>query len=214
MDMKRLLSLLLALLMLFSLTACSEDGLTLNPNSKTSPPSTDEVKDDNNDTGEDGLILPDEDGLAVGYEGDTLHTAFFDMTIDNPRTCEEFDGLTPTEGYKFLVADLTLYNYTDHTQPMFDTDFEVVWDLDDDDAWAWPECDEVMGDDGETDYFVRSEQQIPVSFNLGIHKTQTGVLLYQVPVDTQDYFITFYEVFEDGTDEGQYGDAFYVRFSE
>ncbi len=214
MDMKRLLSLLLALVMLFSLTACSEDGLTLNPNSKTSPPSTDEVKDDNNDTGEDGLILPDEDGLAVGYEGDTLHTAFFDMTIDNPRTCEEFDGLTPTEGYKFLVADLTLYNYTDHTQPMFDTDFEVVWDLDDDDAWAWPECDEVMGDDGETDYFVRSEQQIPVSFNLGIHKTQTGVLLYQVPVDTQDYFITFYEVFEDGTDEGQYGDAFYVRFSE
>ncbi len=212
--MKRLLSLLLALVMLFSLTACSEDGLTLNPNSKTSPPSTDEVKDDNNDTGEDGLILPDEDGLAVGYEGDTLHTAFFDMTIDNPRTCEEFDGLTPTEGYKFLVADLTLYNYTDHTQPMFDTDFEVVWDLDDDDAWAWPECDEVMGDDGETDYFVRSEQQIPVSFNLGIHKTQTGVLLYQVPVDTQDYFITFYEVFEDGTDEGQYGDAFYVRFSE
>lgn len=174
MDMKRLLSLLLALVMLFSLTACSEDGLTLNPNSKTSPPSTDEVKDDNNDTGEDGLILPDEDGLAVGYEGDTLHTAFFDMTIDNPRTCEEFDGLTPTEGYKFLVADLTLYNYTDHTQPMFDTDFEVVWDLDDDDAWAWPECDEVMGDDGETDYFVRSEQQIPVSFNLGIHKTQTG----------------------------------------
>ena len=214
MDMKRLLSLLLALVMLFSLTACSEDGLTLNPNSKTSPPSTDEVKDDNNDTGEDGLILPDEDGLAVGYEGDTLHTAFFDMTIDNRRTCEEFDGLTPTEGYKFLVADLTLYNYTDHTQPMFDTDFEVVWDLDDDDAWAWPECDEVMGDDGETDYFVRSEQQIPVSFNLGIHKTQTGVLLYQVPVDTQDYFITFYEVFEDGTDEGQYGDAFYVRFSE
>lgn len=214
MDMKRLLSLLLALVMLFSLTACSEDGLTLNPNSKTSPPSTDEVKDDNNDTSEDGLILPDEDGLAVGYEGDTLHTAFFDMTIDNPRTCEEFDGLTPTEGYKFLVADLTLYNYTDHTQPMFDTDFEVVWDLDDDDAWAWPECDEVMGDDGETDYFVRSEQQIPVSFNLGIHKTQTGVLLYQVPVDTQDYFITFYEVFEDGTDEGQYGDAFYVRFSE
>lgn len=190
--------------MLFSLTACSEGGLSLNPNGKAGS------SGDN----EDGLILPDEDGVAVGYEGDTLRTAFFDMTIDNPRTCEEFDGLTPTEGYKFLAADLTLYNYTDHTQPMFDTDFEIVWDLDDDDAWAWPECDEVMGDDGESDYLVRSEQQIPVSFKLGIHKTQTGVLLYQVPEDTQDYFITFYEVFDDGTDEGEYGDAFYVRFSE
>ena len=202
--MKRSISLLLALMMLFSLAACSEGGLSLAPNGKGS----------SSGGNEDGLILPDEDGLAVGYEGDTLRTAFFDMTIENPRTCEEFDGLTPTEGYKFLAADLTLYNYTDHTQPMFDTDFEIVWDLDDDDAWAWPECDEVMGDDGESDYLVRSEQQIPVSFNLGIHKTQTGVLLYQVPEDTQDYFITFYEVFDDGTDEGEYGDAFYVRFSE
>ena len=210
MDMNRLISFLLALVLLFSLTACSEDGLSLNPGSKASSPSSDEDKDNS----EDGLIFPDEDGVALGYEGDTLRTAFFDMTIDNPHTCEEFDGLTPTEGYKFLAADLTLYNYTDHTQPMFDTDFEVVWDLDDDDAWAWPECDEVMGDDGETDYLVKSEQQIPVTFNLGIHKTQTGVLLYQVPVDTQDYFIVFYEVFDDGTDEGEYGDAFYVRFSE
>ena len=97
---------------------------------------------------------------------------------------------------------------------MFDTDFEVIWDMDDDDAWAWPECDEVMNDEGKIDYFVKSEQQLPVSFDLGIHKTVTGILLYQVPVDSKDYFIDFYEVYEDGTEEGKYGDSFYVRFSE
>ena len=34
--MKRLISLLLALMVLFSLAACSEGGLSLNPNSKDS----------------------------------------------------------------------------------------------------------------------------------------------------------------------------------
>lgn len=212
--MKRWSTLFLALLMLLSLAACGEGGLTLDPNSKNSSPSSDGNKDDGKGSQEDSVILPDEDGFALGYAGDTLRTSFFDMTVNGPYTCEEFDGLTPTEGYKFLVAELTLYNYTNYTQPMFDTDFEVIWDLDDDDAWAWPECDEGMDADGKTEYFVRSEQQIPVEFDLGIHKSQTGVLLYQVPVDTKDYFIAFYEVFEDGSDEGKYGDSFYVRFSE
>ncbi len=112
--------------------------------------------------------------------------------------------------------DLTLYNYTNSSVPMYDTDFEVVWDLDDDDAWAWPECDEVAGVDGETEFKVRSDKQIPVEFTLGIHKTQTGVLLYQVPEDSTDFIIAFYEVFEPQTEGGDpdYGDAFYVLFSE
>lgn len=201
--MKKFLSFFLALVMLLSLAACTEGGLSLNPGG-----STDKDKSDN-------VILPDDDGVAVGYEGDTLRTAFFEMKVDNVYTCTEFDGLTPAEGYKFLVADLTLYNHTGVTQPMFDTDFELLWDLDDDDAWAWPECDEVQDENGEIQYLSRSDKQIPVEFELGIHKTQTGVLLYQVPEDSKDYFISFYEVFaaqEEGGDP-EYGDSFYVRFS-
>ena len=198
--MKRLIALLPALAMLFSLAACTEGGLSLDFGRKGGGE-------------EEGPIRPDEDGVAVGYAGDTLRTAFFDMTINEPYTCTEFDGLTPTEGYKFLVAELTLYNYTDVSQPIFDTDFEVVWDLDDDDAWAWPECDEVMNEDGEVEYFTKSERQLPVEYSLGIHKTYTSLLLYQVPEDTADYLIDFYEAFDNGTEEGEWGDAFYVRFS-
>lgn len=208
-----MISLLLALMMVVSLAACGEGGLSLDPNSKTGTASGNGENDGRNSGGDD-VILPDEDGVAMGYVGDTLRTAFFDMTVNDPYTCGEFDGLTPSEGYKFLVAELTLYNYTNYSQPMFDTDFEVIWDLDDDDAWAWPESDEVMDENGEISYAVRSEQQLPVSFDLGIHKTVTGILLYQVPVDTKDYFIDFYEVYDDGTEEGKYGDSFYVRFSE
>lgn len=228
MDMKRFMTLLLALMMVLSLAACGKGGLSLDPDSKNSAPVSDDKdndkdyafgkdkddKDDNKGGGEDGLIYPDEDGLALGYAGDTLRTAFFDMTINDPYTCDEFDGLIPEEGYKFLVAELTLYNYTDDSQPMFDTDFEVVWDLDDDDAWAWPEYDTVTDENGEPEYFIRSDKQLPTEYTLGIHKTITGILLYQVPVDSKDYYIDFYELYDDGTDEGRYGDSFYVRFSE
>lgn len=213
--MKRFVSLLLALMTLLSLTACFEGGLSLDPNDKAGSPNTSSSKNDDDKSGgkEDDYILPDEDGMALGYEGDTLRTAFFDMTITDPYTCDEFDGLTPEEGCKFLAATLTLYNYTNYSAPMYDTDFEVIWDLDDDDAWVWPECDEVMGADGKTEYHVRSDKQLPVEFNLGIHKTETGILLFQVPEDATDFFIDFYEVFDDDSEEGEYGNAFYVRFS-
>ena len=222
--MKRIVPLILALLLMMSLAACGEDGKVSFKPDDDAPTNTDASSNDNNSGKEDGsgdangsedVILP-EDGLAVGYEGDTLRTAFFDMTIKNPRTSTEYDGLTADEGYKFLTADLTLYNYTDVTQPMFDTDFEVVWDLDDDDAWDFPMANETVGADGEPEYSLVSDTQLPQIFNLGIHRTETGVLLYQVPEDCTDFYIAFYEVFEAQEEGGEeeYGDAFFVRFSE
>ena len=64
--MKRLMSLLLSAAVLLSLAACS---LNLNLPAQGGK-----------------VIEPDEEGFAMGYEGDTLRTAFFDMTIHNPKT--------------------------------------------------------------------------------------------------------------------------------
>lgn len=196
--MKRFASSLLALMLLLSLAACGEGGLSLRPEGAK----------------RDGKVITPEDGVALGYEGDTLRTKYFEMTIENPRTSAEYDGLTAEAGYQFLAADLTLYNHTNVTQPMFDTDFEVVWDLDDDDAWAWPECNE-EDDGGKIVYSVKSDTQIPVEFELGIHKTTTGVLLFQVPEDCKDFYIAYYEIGEPEHEGGEpeYGDSFFVRFS-
>lgn len=212
--MKKLVSLFLALMLLASLTACGEGGLSLKPGGDG-----DKTVDPANSDGQDNqtqVIEPDEDGVAIGYEGDTLRTEFFDMTINDPYTCDEFDGLVPEEGWKFLAVELTLYNYTSYVQPMMDIDFEVIWDLDDDDAWAWPESDMTTNASGETEYSVRSDKQLPVEYDLGIHKTKTGTLLYQVPEDAKEFFICYYEVYapEEGSDQPEYGDSFYVRFSE
>lgn len=210
MDMKRPVTLLLAMLMLLSLAACGEGGLSLKPG----------ARDSNGGKGRsasgDDLIYPDEDGFALGYEGDTLRTEFFDMTISDPYTCDEFDGLYPDAGNKFLAVELTLYNYTGDVQPMMDIDFEALWDMDDENAWAWPEVDTTIDANGEAEYSARSDKQLPVEYDLGIHKTVTGTLLYQVPADSEEYFIVYQEVYapEEGSDESTYGDSFYVCFSE
>lgn len=194
--MKRLVSLLLALMMMASLAACGEGGLSLNPGGSKG-----------------GVIEPDKDGVARGYAGDTLRTAFFEMKIENPATCTEFDGLTPEAGYKFLTADLTLYNHTNDSQPMYDTDFSVLWEVGEgDDATIdgdYPLYEEIKDESGETAFTTKSDKQMPVEFSLGIHETRTELLLYQVPEDVKDFYIVFEEYFDDETE----GDTFYVRFS-
>lgn len=195
--MKRFVTLLSALMLLVSLTACGEGGLSLKPGGNN-----------------DDLILPDKDGMAQGYVGDTLRTAFFDMTVENPETCTEFDGLTPDPGFKFLTADITLYNYTDHSQPMYDSDFQILWEGEDADLDGdWPLYEEIMSEDGSTSYTTRSDRQMPTEFSLGIHQTRTELLLFQVPEDIQDFYVVFEKVFDDGTEEGSYGDLFSVRFT-
>lgn len=227
--MKRIFSLLLALVMLASLTACGKGGLSLKPgggdgDSDSSPSANSGDRnsdapggDSNTDApgGDDGDVIYPEDGLAVGYEGDTLRTAWFDMKIENPQTYDEFDGLTPDAGYKFLTVELTVYNYTNWSCVMYDTDFEIIWDMDDDDAWDYPVYDEYQNENGETEYSVRSDKQLPIEYTVGIHKSQTGLLLYQVPVDSTDFFIYFYEEFapEEEGGESRYGDDFLILFS-
>lgn len=163
------------------------------------------------------MIKPDKDGVALGEPGDTLRTAYFDMTVENPQICAEFDGLIPDPGYQFLTAELTLYNYTSDNQPMFDTDFNVLWavgegdhaDLDGD----WPVYQEVTDENGKSSYTTKSDRQMPVQFTLNVRETRTELLLFQVPEDQREFFIAYQENYDDGTEEGGYGDTFYVRFS-
>ena len=159
------------------------------------------------------VITPDADGYAMGYLGDTLRTDFFDMRVDSAYTCYEFDGVAPQEGYKLLVAQVTLYNYTNFTQPMFNTDFEVWWDAQEgessDDAWDFPLTRAEELEDGSYEYYNLSDQQLPVGGDFPIHETQSGILLYQVPEGSSTFSVAFLEYYNDGTT----GDLYEVRFS-
>lgn len=205
--MKRTTAFLLSFLFLLALSACGIKPVVDFSGKPSEDVSSGQPVD------EDTLIYPDDEDYAMGYLGDTFRTKFFDMRVEEAYTCYEFDGVTPDEGCKLLVAKLWLYNYTDLTQPMFDTDFEVWWDArdgeDPDDAYDFPMYRAEELDDGTQEYYTVSDRQLSVTYNLSIRETREGILLYQVPEDSRTYSIAFIEYYGDSS----FGSLFEVRFS-
>lgn len=213
--MKRITALLTAAFLLLALSACGikpvvdfsgkepagTSGTTPSASPAQSTPDQEE------------LVYPDEEGYAMGYLGDTLRTEFFDMRLEEAYTCYEFDGITPDEGCKLLVARLSLYNYTDVTQPMFFTDFEIWWDAqegeDPDDAYDFPLYLEEELADGSYEYYTVSDRQLPIRYDLSIREGREGILLFQVPEGSRTYSIAFLEYYEDDS----IGALFEIRFS-
>lgn len=197
--MKRIAAILLTAVLAMTATACSG----IKPLISFSSPAKET---------EEQLIYPDEENYAMGYLGDTLRTSFFDMTVDSAYTCREFDGITAEDGYKLLVAEITLYNYTDVTQPMFFTDFEIWWDDQEGEGAAdydFPLYIEEEQPDGSSEFYNVSGLQLPIEYDLSIHETRTGTLLYQVPEASKTFSIAFTEYFSDDS----VGALFEVRFS-
>lgn len=221
--MKKYLALLLSLAFAVCLSAC--DRL---------PGSVGDLLDSTGDPAgsantDSGVGYP-EDSYASGYMGDTMHTAFFDFTVDSAYTTQEFDGLTaagegmsylteyydrpaPADGCKFLVVEITLHNTTTMSQPMFVADFQVQWDLqegeDEDQNYAFPLYQSQANESGDYVYYSLSEMQLPAEYDLGINEERTGILLYAVPAGAKDYAVFFEEYFSDDT----IGDLFQVSFN-
>lgn len=203
--MKKYAAVFLTLALTLSLTACGS-----LPNS---------VSDllDGNSVGT-GRGYPNEEGYAEGFLGDTMHTAFFDYTVTCAYTCMEFDGLTPVDGYKFLVAEVTITNTTTVTQPMYFYDFQIQWDLQEgegeDENFDFPLFEEVTDETGATQYVSASEEQLPAIWELSINGERTGKLVYAVPEGAKDYSISFQEFFEsEENEDGEEGDVFFVYFN-
>lgn len=141
------------------------------------------------------------DGYAEGRLGDTMHTCFFDYTVNSAYLCDSFEGYTPVqEGYCLLVADVTVQNTFQESIPMFDSDFQIQWDSDEDDAYDVP-----------VTYYSDpvSDQQLPSEYELAVDEERSGLLVFEVPEGESDFSISYLEFFEDETQ----GDVFFVYFT-
>lgn len=202
--MKKITTLLLTALMVATLAGCAVPGLDGNSSSR----SVEEIltgsdsKDSDTYT-EPEAGYPDEYGYAEGTFGDTMHTAFFEYTVNSAYLCDEYDGYEPSEGKTFLVADVTVHNPYRDTVPMYDTDFQVQWDSDADDAFGYPitaymEADEVISDD-----------MLPQEYEVRRFEDRKGILVYEVPEGENYFSISYLEIYEDESE----GDVFFVYFS-
>lgn len=140
------------------------------------------------------------DGYAEGRMGDTMHTDFFDYTVNSAYCCAEFEGYVPAEGNQLLVADVTVKNTFNESIPMFDTDFQVQWNSESEEDYDFPitlYTDPV------------SDEQLPTEYEMAVKEERTGLLVFEVPEGKKDFSISYRVMYEDEST----GDTFFVFFT-
>lgn len=146
---------------------------------------------------------PDTEGFAEGYCGDTMMTYFFEYIINSAYVCKEYEGYKPKDGYQLLVADITIKNPGHESLLMYETDFQVQWSDDSEDAYGYPVTLNM-----EDNAKVKGDM-LPKEYELEINESRTGKLVYEVPKDEKDFSISYKEFFDDGTE----GNTFFVYFT-
>ena len=182
--MKKALALLLTLLLVFSLAACT---------SGSNEPAA--------DPGSAPVIKEAEDGgVFDGRIGETIRTYFYDFKVTDAYLCDDYHGFTPQDGNVLLVVKIDIENTMNSSIPMSDLDFQAQWGDDADDAFAWPITSdpETMDDRG-----TLCDEQLPYEYEMSVgEKISGGELVYEVPEGYKDFSISAIDDFEDDSEEG------------
>ena len=75
-----------------------------------------------------------QDGYAEGTLGDTMHTYFFDYTVERAYLCSELEGYVPAEDKELLAVEIVVENTGEAQVPMWDVDFQAGWGTEDDEV--------------------------------------------------------------------------------
>ena len=190
--MKKALALLLPLLLVFSLAAC-----TSGSNEPAADPEPAPVIKE----AEDG-------GVFDGRIGETIRTYFYDFKVTDAYLCDDYHGFTPQDGNVLLVVKVDIENTMNSSIPMSDLDFQAQWGDDADDAFAWPITTdpETMDDRG-----TLCDEQLPYEYEMSVgEKISGGELVYEVPEGYKDFSISAIDDFADETEDG---DVYFVYFT-
>ncbi len=189
--MKKFLAAVLTGIMLLSIAGCGKTGIQ-------NAGADDSWVDDDEDV--DVYEYDDGTKLYEGKIGSKMKTAWFDFTVNSAYYTEDaIGGYTPSEGNVLVVVDITVKNTFQESIPMFDTDFQLQWGDDADDAYSFPVAtNEQILDD-----------QLPEEYELKVKESTTGVLIFEAPEGNEDFSLSFLEYYEDDTE----GNLFFVYFT-
>lgn len=147
----------------------------------------------------------DSDGYKEGKLGDTMKTYFFDYTVNSAYVTNEFEGYTPSEGNRLLVAEVTIKNTFKEEIEMYDTDFQAQWDSDGDEDFSVP----ITYDGTEEGMAPLNDQQLAGIYTLASKEEVTGLLVFEVPEGKTDLSISYMEAFDDDST----GTTYFVFFT-
>ena len=181
--MKKFVGIIVATVLAFSLVGCGPvDSAIQNIASSGS-----------NTSSKSGVVTADDDGYAEGRMGDVMRTYFFDYTVNSAYTCNDYEGYTPSEGNKLLVAEITVKNTDRSTVTMYDTDFQIQWG------------------EGANDYGTClnavDDTMMPYAYELTPGQERSDWLMAEIPDGSTSCTIAYQEYKTDGSK----GDAYFVE---
>ena len=116
-------------------------------------------------------------------------------SYDEIDSTKGLSNIEAQDGYKLVVADLTIKNTETYSMPMGQYDFMIAWG-DGDEDFAYPlnqYCESQLAD----------EYEIPIA------GSAEGSLVFEVPSDQKDFALGFEEYYEDES----VGDLYVVYFT-
>lgn len=124
------------------------------------------------------------DNLISGGIGDTLSSAFFDFTVNSATIAETYaDYLPNTEGYVFLVVDVTTVSTFDNPIPVGNYDFII--------AWGAEEAEQDIA------FESFSDEMYPDEVTIEKGEKVSGAVVFEVPPDEKDFSFIYEEFYED-----------------
>lgn len=136
------------------------------------------------------------DGYYEGRIGDTMKNEFFEYTVLKANYINEYAGYKPAAGNVLVDTVIRVKNVFGETIPMFNMDFQIQWGDGDEDYGFGVEA--LYGEEGI----------MPDSYDLGRAETVEYHIVYEVPEGTNEYSISYLEVYDDDST----GDVFFVYF--
>ena len=177
--MKKLLALIMCLLLALTMVACGGKSLGTED---------------------------EESSYHEGEIGQTMETYFFDFTVTSAYISDSYSDYVADDGEAFLVLNVTVKNTWDKDITMYDTDFQVQWGDDAEDAFCYPITAEY------SDGLVDALRQLPEEYELSKGKSRSGELVFMVPSGHSEYTVSYQELFDTTDGETKEGDVFFVYF--
>jgi hypothetical protein len=139
--------------------------------------------------------------VITGKVGDTLTNTFFEWTVKSvvakdSLTVDGEELFPETDGYQFLLVDITTKNIFDKSNPMGNSDFSIIWS---------------KGDETFEDvvYGEFMDGMYPDEFWQEVGQSDSGTLVFEVPKNVNSAVIAYYEVWDDDFE----GDAYFFEVS-
>lgn len=190
---KKIIVALLAVAMVFSLSACSLSDLFGGSKEVEGYESTNGIE--GYTTTSDGRKV---DGYQIAFIGDTVSTAWFKFTVNSVKFVSKYEDITADSGYNLAVANITIKSTYDGDMPLYYNDFWIAWDLE---ASSWSYGEELA--------MYKSGDDLGDSITMQENESLKADFVFQVPEDAESpYVLEFYEYYADDV----WGNDFFIIF--